>query len=218
MPEDNGCAHSGKDPRREFFDRHAANWDKGDPKWGEMFARFEEISELLELARGENVLDVGCGTGDSTGWLGEKVHPGAVTGIDFSEKMLARARAKNIPAEFRVSDVCNDNLGEGLYDVIFCFQCFPHFRDRVAALGNFARAMKAGGRLIILHLAGSSAINRHHGNAGGVVAGDYLPEAGEWDKLLAGAGLRKTRLIDRDNLYFLKAVGEKHLAPGSNID
>ena len=38
------------------------------------------------------------------------------------------------------------------------------------------------------------------------VAGDHLPDQQGWDALLAAAGLRRVEWIDREGLFFLKAV------------
>src|SRR3954451_22043567 len=51
--------------------------------------------DLAEVAPGDRVLDVATGTGDLALELARRVGPqGAVVASDFSEEMLARARAK----------------------------------------------------------------------------------------------------------------------------
>ena len=88
----------------------------------------------------------------------------------------------------------------------FCFHAFPHFRDQAAALGNVARALRDGGRLLIMHLASSADINAFHDGVGGVIVGDHLPLAPAWPPLLEQTGLTAQELIDRPGLFFLKAV------------
>jgi SAM-dependent methyltransferase len=60
------------------------------------FARYRRRAvELLPLARGDVVLDVGCGTGLCFGPLLDRVGPsGAVVGVDSSSEMLEVATAK----------------------------------------------------------------------------------------------------------------------------
>ena len=57
-------------------------------------------AERLDVGPDARILDLCCGTGVSTKALGE-THPGAaITGLDFSEGMLANARKKGLPATF----------------------------------------------------------------------------------------------------------------------
>ena len=92
--------------------------------------------------------------------------------------------------------------------MILCFHSFPHFRDQAAALRNFAGALKPGGRLIVMHLAGSDHINHFHANLEDVVKTDLLPVGEEWPPLLSQAGLRQKKLIDREDLFYMEAVAE----------
>ena len=194
------------DPRIAFFDALASEWDSEEPSAATMAAAMERNAELLSLQPGAAMLEVGCGTGKTTAWLAGRVAPARVTAIDFAPAMVARARAKGIDADFACMDVCRDSPGRDRYDVILCFHSFPHFRDKPAALRGFARALKPDGRLIVMHLAGSEHINRFHASVDGPVRGDVLPTATEWTALLRRAGLAQTKLIDRDDLFFLEAV------------
>lgn len=197
-----------RDARIEFFDALAAGWDEEEPSAETMSARLSEQAELPAFQPGEALLEVGCGTGKTTAYLARCVAPGRVTAIDFSREMIDKARAKGIDADFACLDVCSDSLGEARYDVILCFHSFPHFRDQTAALKNFAKSLKPGGRLIVMHLAGSDHINHFHASIEGAVQGDVLPAGKEWPPLLAQAGLKQTKLIDREDLFFLQAVAE----------
>jgi ubiquinone/menaquinone biosynthesis C-methylase UbiE len=197
-----------QDPRIGFFDALAAGWDEEEPSAEEMTARLSEQAGLLALQPGDALLEVGCGTGKTTTWLASAVAPGRVTAVDFAPEMIAQARAKNIPADFACLDVCSDDLGEAKYDVILCFHCFPHFRDQAAALKNFAHAVKPGGRVLVMHLAGSEHINHFHSSVEGAVQHDMLPIGDQWPPLLTQAGLKQTKLIDREDLFFLEAIVE----------
>ena len=57
-----------------------------------------------------------------------------------------------------------------------------------------------------MHLAGSKQINDFHDHVGGHVSGDHLPCKYTWQKLLTQTGFEQTEYIDRDDLFFLKAV------------
>ncbi len=194
------------DPRIAFFDHHAEMWDEDVSAIESNIRRLEELRGMMGLSAGVDLLEIGCGTGQITPWLCSAVAPGRVVAVDFSQAMLARARAKDIPAEFRLLDICSDRP-EGEFDLALCFHSFPHFRDQAGALANISAALKPGGSLIVMHLAGSGAINAFHSGVGGAVGGDHLPEKHLWLELLSDAGLKLTQLIDRDDLFFLRAVG-----------
>ncbi len=196
---------SKNDPRITYFDQLAAQWDAVEPGQKTMTDKLEEQIGFLALSPGLDLLEVGCGTGKTTAWLAHHIAPGRVTAIDFSPRMIDHAITKNIDADFRCLDVCSDDLGHCLYDVIFCFHCFPHFRDQHAALSNFTRAMKNDARLIIIHLAGSKQINSFHANLDSPVNTDHLPSSpNQWNTLLSGTGLKINVLIDNENLFFLQ--------------
>jgi len=203
MTEDEG---SPADPRIGFFNRIAAEWDVSEQDPADTIRRLEAISDLLALCPGQDVLEVGCGTGQLTGWLADRVRPGRVVGIDFSPGMLEKARAKGPDAELRRADVCRDALTPAQFDLAFCFHSFPHFRDQARALENLAGALKSAGRLQVVHLNSRAEVNAFHDQVGGVIAGDHLPDQPTWDTLLARAGLRKTQWVDRRELFFLEAI------------
>jgi len=194
------------DPRIGFFDHHAPRWDHLAVDIPAMHRRLEELCERLTLGPGVRVLELGCGTGLITEWLASVVQPARVVAADFSPAMLEQALAKNINAEFRLLDICRDATEPEAYDVVFCFQCFPHFRDQAAALRSIAHALKPGGQLQVVHLVGSRQINHFHRNVGGAVEDDLLPGANQWPRLLESAGLRFQNLEDREDLFLLQAV------------
>ncbi|MCK4340591.1 MAG: methyltransferase domain-containing protein [Phycisphaerae bacterium] len=194
------------DPRIAFFDRLAPQWDADQPPIAETLARLDQLQPTLGLQAGDDVLEVGCGTGLVTNWLLEQVRPGRVTALDFSPAMIAHAQARGVEAEFRHADVCSDDLGRALYDLVWCMHVFPHFRDQAAALRHLARALKPGGALLVLHLDSRQTINAFHDRIGGPVAGDHLPDPQSWETLLADAGLRIAELIERDDVFCLRAA------------
>jgi ubiquinone/menaquinone biosynthesis C-methylase UbiE len=193
------------DPRAAFFNDLAHRWDVVGQDPTATVQRLTEFKDLLGLTSGMDLLEVGCGTGQITGWLASQVAPGRVVAIDFAEKMIEQANRKNVPAEFRHADVCRADLGERCFDVVLCFHSFPHFRDQSAALKNLTWAMRKTGRLLVKPLGGSRQINAFHDETGGPVAGDHLPVDGQWEPLLAKVGLRIEEHHDRDGFFFLSA-------------
>lgn len=109
--------------------------------------------KVLNPSVGEQILDVGCGCGQTSLTLGDHVGPsGAVTGVDISAPMLDVARARPVlegaasPA-FVQCDAQTAELGQGVYDAIFSRFGVMFFSDPVAAFKNLREALKPHGRL-----------------------------------------------------------------------
>jgi len=198
---------SAEDPRIAFFDGQASTWDDDVERIERIRSRLEALRSRLPFEPGQELLEVGCGTGQITDWLRRQVAPGRVTALDFAPAMLAKARSRGIPGvTWLCVDVCADALPSSAYDVVFCFHSFPHFRDRVGALRNLSQALRPAGRFVVMHLLGSEQVNRFHSQVGGPVAADHLPDPNEWPGLLAAAGLSLLSLVDQDDLFLLTAV------------
>lgn len=107
--------------------------------------------ERAGVAQGERVFDIGCGCGDTSLAIMDRVGPdGQVTGIDISEPMLARAQARaqgqnNI--SFRKADATTHDFETGSADLIFSRFGVMFFDDPVAAFSNMRRALTPEGRL-----------------------------------------------------------------------
>jgi SAM-dependent methyltransferase len=197
------------DPRIAFFDHHAPTWDDDGDDAARTLARLDEMKDRLGLCAGQDVLEVGCGTGRITGWLGQAIYPGRVTAVDFSPAMLEQAKKRNLSVEFRLVDMCGGIQMEDLFDVVFCFNAFPHFRDQSMALSNIRRLLKRDGQLIILHLAGSLELNDFHSRLSHPVCHDHLPSSERWPGLLDQANLSLLGLTDEPGLFLLKASVKK---------
>lgn len=197
------------DPRIAFFDQQAPAWDRTGPDPRVTRQRLEDLESRLALRPGLDVLEVGCGTGQITGWLVERVRPGRVLAVDFAPAMLERARALGVHAEFELLDICAAGPADRVFDVVLCFHSFPHFRDPAAALRHLAGALKPSGRLLVVHLCGSAQLNAFHQQVGGAVGHDHLPPAPAWPALLAPVGLRVHQAEDTTDLFWLEARPKK---------
>lgn len=107
----------------------------------------------LAPAPGEAVLDLGCGAGATSAALARAVGPGGrVTGIDISPDLLAVARRRPgcERVEFLAGDAATHPFPEAAYDALFSrFGCM--FFDRpVAAFANLRRALRPGGRAVLV--------------------------------------------------------------------
>ena len=132
-------------------------------KVGETWARMQErmdraltpvTAALLSLAApqpGEDALDIGCGSGETTLALAGAVgDDGNATGVDISEPLLARARQRAqdmlSDADFINADAAthHDEIG---YDLIVSRFGVMFFDDPAAAFANIRALAAPGGRL-----------------------------------------------------------------------
>jgi SAM-dependent methyltransferase len=188
-----------------FFDQQAPTWDRTGPDPVATLRRLKQLNGRLGLRAGLDLLEVGCGTGQITGWLVDAVKPGRVVAVDFSPAMLAQARARGVEADFVLMDICRDEPVQREFDMVLCFHSFPHFRDPPAALRQIARLLKPGGQLLVLHLVGSAQLNAFHQQVGGPVGHDHLPPASAWPTLVRPAGLKLAEAVDREDLFLVRA-------------
>ena len=97
-----------------------------------------------------DVLELASGTGEVTGVLLSLGH--RVTGIDFSEEMIARSERKHrgrAAVRFRLADAENTLESDGAYDAVVCRHLVWTLTDPRAALRDWHRVLRPGGRLVV---------------------------------------------------------------------
>lgn len=200
---------SGPDnPRREIFNALAEEWDSMCAlKEGQARTLRESLSRM-EIPRDGAVLDVGCGTGVLVPYLlpllGEE---GRYVGLDVADAMIRVARSKfaDRRVKFVNEDIYNYDCRGGPYDFTIVFSAFPHLHDKKSALATLARATRPGGRLCIMHVESSSAINAYHRErvTNEVLRNDRLPPIEELLAIVDGREWKSIRAEDREGLYLL---------------
>jgi SAM-dependent methyltransferase len=180
-------------PTRELIvapgnEQQARAWDgdegeiwAGDPEFFESSVRQHQakLMEAAALTTEARVLDIGCGTADSTRDAAQAAQRGAAMGIDLSARMLERARSCAAAQDLtNVTFVQGDAqiypFKPGSFDVAISRTGTMFFADPAAAFTNIARALQANGRLVLVSWQG--------------------PERNEWfrsfvDALTLGRGL-----------------------------
>ena len=99
---------------------------------------------------GDRVLDVCCGTGDLA--LAAERLGAHVTGVDFSERMVERARAKSSAVEWLRADATSLPFADGAFDVATVGFGIRHFADLENGLRELARVVRPGGRFACLEI------------------------------------------------------------------
>lgn len=102
---------------------------------------------LAELPEGP-VLDAACGTGRHTAYSIQSGR-GEVIGVDASEAMLDRARAKLPQADFRRGELTDLPLEDGEVAGAVCALALSHLPEIDAAIAELGRVLRPGGRLIV---------------------------------------------------------------------
>ncbi len=99
---------------------------------------------------GDRVLDACCGTGDLA--LADERAGGTVTGLDFSERMLERARRKSVSVEWVQGDALALPFPDGSFDVVTVGFGVRNVADLELGFAELRRVLRAGGRLGVLDI------------------------------------------------------------------
>jgi len=195
--------------RKDFFDRHAANWDDRH-QYEKKMPQLLEVVKSFELQEGHWILDVGTGTGILLPFIKEAIGPkGNLVAMDFSFKMLEQARLHQIPNENVLINASVEAIPfhSDRFDRVTCFSAFPHFPNKARALHEMVRVLKKGGKLFIAHLHSVEEINQFHQRVGGPVSHDFLPSPDQIQGLMINSGLGKISIMNRPGRFF--AQGSK---------
>jgi trans-aconitate 2-methyltransferase len=114
-----------------------------------MTAWGETVLGWLELDGHERVLDAGCGTGQVTALLRERVPHGEVVALDGSAAMIEQARAR-LGADrvaYLVADLGAPLALERPVDAILSTATFHWIPDHDALFANLAAVLRPGGHL-----------------------------------------------------------------------
>ena len=115
----------------------------------------EQFRAALEIRAADRVLDIGCGTGQTTREAALVASDGDALGVDIDGAMIARARElaarEGVPnVRFEVGDAQAHSFPSGAFDVAISRFGTMFFSDLDIAFRNVGRGVRAGGRLVMM--------------------------------------------------------------------
>jgi len=112
--------------------------------------RWRRAAAGAAVRPGDRVLDACCGTGDLA--VAARAAGGTVTGLDFSARMLERARGKSGEIEWVQGDVLALPFGDAAFDAVTVGFGVRNLDDLERGLAELRRVLQPAGRLAILEI------------------------------------------------------------------
>lgn len=131
-------------------DRHLRTRIETHERYGVGPGLEPRVDELLALRGDEALLDVGTGPGDFPGRLRAWGHRGRLVGVDLSPGMVERARETHHGVEFARASAEALPFPEASFEVLTARHMLYHVPDVPAALAEFVRVLRPGGRFLAL--------------------------------------------------------------------
>lgn len=121
----------------------------------ELRAHHEHLRAAYGIGAGDDVVDIGCGTGLTTREAARAAAPGRVVGVDVSERMLERARQLTAGerldnVRYELGDAQVHRFDPAGFDVAISRFGTMFFSDPPAAFANIAAALRPAARLVLL--------------------------------------------------------------------
>lgn len=131
---------------REHFDVYAPSWHdrlKDFP----YSSRRQAVKRMLEGARPEAVVDVGCGTGDYAPLFNPEIT--RYVGIDISEKMIQHCTRLYPGYTFAVGDADKTGLPAQCADIVLSIAVLEYYDDPAPHMLELRRICRAGGTIVV---------------------------------------------------------------------
>ena len=190
---------------KDFFNSRAATWDANVAE--KDAAKLEAMAARLDIADGDEVLDIGTGTGVFVPFLLEKLGPeGKLVCLDFAEEMLRVAVSKEFKGniEYICVDIEDSGLSDESFDAVVCYSVFPHFENKPKVLKEIHRVLRKHGKFYICHTSSRHDINKIHRSLPDV-SNHLFPENEETYRMIEDAGFGELSISDTQDYYLVKA-------------
>jgi demethylmenaquinone methyltransferase/2-methoxy-6-polyprenyl-1,4-benzoquinol methylase len=113
--------------------------------------RWRRLAAAAVVRPGDRVLDAACGTGDLA-LADRRAGAAEVVGVDFSQKMLDRARRKSSTVEWVQGDLLALPFGDATFDSATVGFGIRNVADVELGLRELRRVLRPGGRLAVLEI------------------------------------------------------------------
>ncbi|KPC64270.1 class I SAM-dependent methyltransferase [Streptomyces chattanoogensis] len=129
------------------------HWARNQDRWNAVNDGFNEpLLDAAGITEDHRVLDIGCGSGQTTRLAALRASRGCALGLDLSGPMLAEARTRAeregiANVAFEQGDAQVHPFEAGASDSAVSRYGVMFFADPVAAFANIGRALRPGGRL-----------------------------------------------------------------------
>lgn len=192
------------DRQRRAFDRVYPSFLVPLPQ--DVVERMGRIIATAAIRPDETVLDVGTGTGALIPQI-RSYRPGRIVACDLSGNMLGQVAERYPEVERHQCDIADLSLPAACVDVVFMNGMYGNIADKTKALGNIARMLRVGGRVVISHPEGRAYVERL------VKTDPYpitpLPSEEEARTFLGSFGLTVGQYTDEERLLIVVAVREE---------
>ena len=112
-------------------------------------APFYDLLTLVDVRANLKVIDLGCGTGNLTRELADKLPNSHVTGLDSSSQMLAAARAASLSTPNLVFEQGDQSTLTGEWDLIFSNAALQWSENHTELIPHLFDILNPGGQIAV---------------------------------------------------------------------
>ena len=110
-----------------------------------------KLIDLLSITEGSRVLDLGCGTGNLTALLAERVGSnGCVIGVDPDGERIKIAQEENAKDNISFIEACGETFPEDQYDVVFSNHVLHWIKDKEPVFKRVYDNLCPGGKFAFI--------------------------------------------------------------------